>query len=142
MLEQARAKARKRGADIRFIMRDAENTMEPGGKLLIVDCNMGKKTWVGKPSAALGKLTGRAPRAHMTPQMQERPRSIRSRVYFADQMPAEAVVKLLTEVGFVNPVVDRQLADIHWAQARKMPPLRALERMVQDDFAICVTKPD
>src|SRR5690606_29504660 len=29
MLEQARAKAGKRGADIRFVMRDAENTMEP-----------------------------------------------------------------------------------------------------------------
>ncbi len=29
MLEQARAKAIKRGTDIRFIMRDAENTGEP-----------------------------------------------------------------------------------------------------------------
>ena len=29
MLEQARAKAKKRSADIRFIMRDAERTAEP-----------------------------------------------------------------------------------------------------------------
>ncbi|WDR06315.1 class I SAM-dependent methyltransferase [Devosia rhodophyticola] len=75
MLEQARNKAAQRQADIRFILRDAENTMEPrqsfdvitnrhlvwtlvdpkaafaewfallrpGGKLLIVDANMGKK---------------------------------------------------------------------------------------------------
>jgi ubiquinone/menaquinone biosynthesis C-methylase UbiE len=173
MLEQARAKAKKRGADIRFIMRDAENTMEPrdaydvitnrhlvwtlvdppaafaewfavlkpGGKLLIVDGNMGKKTWVAGLSAFLAKLTGKPAKAHMSPKMQERHKLIRSQVYFADQMPAEAVVKLLTDVGFVDPVVDRNLSDIHWAQARKMPFLRGLERMVQDRFAICVTKP-
>ena len=28
-----------------------------------------------------------------------------------------------------------------WALARKMPFLRGLERMVQDRFAICSTKP-
>ncbi|MGO8586830.1 hypothetical protein ACC846_38285, partial [Rhizobium ruizarguesonis] len=27
-------------------------------------------------------------------------------------------------------VIDRKIADIHWAQARKMPFLRGLERMV------------
>jgi hypothetical protein len=50
-------------------------------------------------------------------------------------------VDLLLEAGFADPVVDRNLMDIRWAQARKMPPLRAIDRMIQDRFAISVTKP-
>lgn len=172
MLEQARNKAKKRGADIRFIMRDAENTMEPrdhydvitnrhlvwtlvdpkaafaewfavlkpGGKALIVDGNMARKSWAGKLNAAVGKLTGK-PHSHMDPAMMARHQSIRSRVYFSKDMPASSVVGLLLEAGFVDPVVDRNLFDIRLAQALKMPPLRGLERMVQDRYAICVTKP-
>ena len=175
MLEQARAKAAKRGTDIRFIMRDAENTMEPrgsfdvstnrhlvwtlvdpraafaewfallrpGGKALIVDGNMGRKSWVAVLREALSKLTGKdgGPH-HMDPAMMKKHREIRSRVHFKDQMPPEAVVALLLEAGFRDPVVDRQMFDIHWAQARKMPPMRALERLASDRFAICVTKPE
>ena len=173
MLEQARAKAKKRNAEIRFIMRDAENTHEPrgaydviinrhlvwtlvdpkaafaewfallkpGGKLLIVDGNMGKKTWVGKLSETIARITGRPERRHMDPAQMERHKSIRSRVYFSGGMPASAVVDLLLEAGFADPVIDRNLMDIRWAQARKMPPLRAIDRMIQDRFAISVTKP-
>lgn len=57
-------------------------------------------------------------------------------------MPAAAVVDLLTKAGFDTIVVDRKLSYIHWAQARKMPFLRGLDRMVQDRFAICATKPE
>jgi ubiquinone/menaquinone biosynthesis C-methylase UbiE len=173
MLEQARAKAKKRHADIRFIMRDAENTMEPresfdaitnrhlvwtlvdpaaafaewfallkpGGKLLIVDGNMGKQTWVGKLRGWLAKVCGKPVRGHISPEMADRLKDIRSRVYFSGQMRAEDVVAMLLAVGFIEPVIDRNLGDIHWAQARKMSPLRGLERMIQDRFAICVTKP-
>lgn len=173
MLQQARNKAKRRGTDIRFIMRDAENTMEPrdhydvitnrhlvwtlvdpraafaewfavlkpGGKLLIVDGNMGRKSWAGKLNAAIGRLTGK-PHSHMDPAMMARHQSIRSRVYFSREMPASAVVELLVGAGFVDPVVDRNLFDIRLAQALKMTPLRGLERMVQDRYAICVTKPE
>ena len=174
MLEQARAKAGKRGADIRFVMRDAENTMEPresvdvitnrhlvwtlvdpraaftewfavlkpGGKLLIVDGNMGRKSWVSGLREGFARLSGRPAKAHMNPEMMQRHRDIRSRVYFNDSMPAEAVVALLTEVGFRRAVVDRNLFDIHWAQARKMGFVRALERLTSERYAICVTKPE
>ncbi|WP_037071277.1 class I SAM-dependent methyltransferase [Rhizobium sp. CF142] len=173
MLAQARAKAKKRGTDIRFVSGDAENTMEakdsydvitnrhlvwtlvdppsafrewfsvlkPGGKVLIVDGNMGKETWVKSLQKVWTKLTGKAPVSHMKPEMMARHQAIRSRVYFSKQMPAEAIVELLRQAGFDNIIVDRRLSDIHWAQARKMPFLRGLERMVQDRFAICATKP-
>ncbi|CDN56975.1 Putative methyl-transferase, S-Adenosyl-L-methionine (SAM)-MTase protein (plasmid) [Neorhizobium galegae bv. officinalis bv. officinalis str. HAMBI 1141] len=174
MLGQARAKAKKRGADIRFVSGDAENTMEPknsydvitnrhlvwtlvdppaafaewfsvlkpGGKVLILDGNMGKETWVKGLQKFWSRITGKPAASHMTPAMAARHQNIRSRVYFSDAMPAEAVVDLLTKAGFVNIVVDRKLSDIHWAQARKMPFLRGLERMVQERFAICAMKPE
>jgi len=174
MLAQARAKAKKRGTDIRFVSGDAENTMEPresydvitnrhlvwtlvdpaaafrewfsvlkpGGKVLIVDGNMGKETWVKHLRTFWTKVTGKRAAGHMNAEMMARHQSIRSRVHFSTEMPAEAVVDLLRQAGFENIVVDRKLADIHWAQARRMPFLRGLERIVQDRFAICATKPD
>lgn len=170
MLEQSRNKARARGADIRFIMRDAENTAEPrasydvitnrhlvwtlvdapaafaewfallkpGGRLLIVDGNMGKKSWVTRLRARLGISPDRA---RLSNGMSERLQNIRTQVYFSGEMPAEKVVAALLEAGFVDPVIDRDLGAIHWPQARKMPFWRALERLTQDRYAICVSKP-
>jgi ubiquinone/menaquinone biosynthesis C-methylase UbiE len=170
MLEQARAKAKQRGADIRFIMRDAEDTAEPragydvitnrhlvwtlvdapaafqewfellkpGGKLLIVDGNMGRKSWVTRLRGMFG---GKPGHSNLAPAMSERLQRIREQVHFSGEMPAEAVVAALLATGFVNPVIDRRLGAIHWPQARKMPFWRALERLTQDRFAICVTKP-
>lgn len=80
--------------------------------------------------------------ANLAPSMADRLQAIRSQVYFADQMPASAVVAELEKVGFVDPVIDRNLWRIHWAQARKMSFWRGLERLVQQRFAICVTKPN
>jgi len=171
MLEQARAKAKKRNADIRFIMRDAENTAEPrgsydvitnrhlvwtlvdapaafqewfellkpGGKLLIVDGNMGAKSWVTRLRMLFG---GKPGHARLAPAMSDRLQRIRQQVHFSGEMPADAVVAALLDVGFVNPVIDRRLGAIHWPQARKMTFWRGLERLTQDRFAICVTKPE
>lgn len=170
MLAQARAKAKKRKAEIRFIMRDAENTAEPresydvitnrhlvwtlvdapaafrewfellkpGGKLLIVDGNMGRKSWVTHLRLALG---GKPGHRNLAPGMSERLQRIREQVHFSSEMPAEAVVAALLATGFIEPVIDRRLGAIHWPQARKMSFWRALERLTQDRFAICVTKP-
>ena len=168
MLEQARAKARKRNADIRFIMRDAENTMEPresfdvitnrhlvwtlvdapaafrewyellkpGGKVLIVDGNMSKK-------GIASRLRGNSGvgRHRLSPGLSERLKAIREKVYFAGDMPASSVVAELEKVGFVDPVIDRNLWRIHWPQARKMDFWRGLDRLTQERFAICVHKP-
>lgn len=174
MLARAREKSRLRKTDIRFLVGDAESTMEPrgsydaivnrhlvwtlvdpeaaavewfallrpGGKLLVIDGNLGRKTWVAGLRSALTRLTGLSfDRPQMGPELLARHESIRSRVHFSDQMPAEAVVALLERAGFVDIVVDRRLSDIHFAQARKMPFLRALERMAQERYAICATRP-
>ena len=174
MLEQARAKATKRGTDIRFIMRDAENTGEPdgayraittrhlvwtlvdvpasfaewhrllapGGKLLLVEGNFGKASWVSRLHTTIDRALGRSDdKGHLKPDWMDRHKRIRSQIYFRDGMPAEAVVALLEAAGFVDIVVDRGFFDIRWAQARKMSFWRAAERLASDRFAISATKP-
>ena len=170
MLEQARAKSRQRGTSIRFILRDAENTHEPrnsydvitnrhlvwtlvdapaafrewfdllkpGGKLLIVDGNMGRRSWVTQLRLRFG---GKSGHSNLSTGMSERLQRIREQVHFSGEMPAEAVVAELLRAGFIDPKIDRRLGAIHWPQARRMPFWRALERLTQDRFAICVTKP-
>lgn len=175
MLAQARAKAAKRGTDIRFITRDAENTgepdnsydaitnrhlvwtlvdvpaafaewhrvLKPGGRLLIVDGNMGKPSWVARLHGTVNKALGlpQPTRGHnMDPALAERHRRIREQVYFNNGMPPAAVVDLLQKAGFVDIVVDRNLWDIHLAQASKMPFWRAAERLASERFAIRATK--
>ena len=176
MLERARAKAAMRAANIRFIMRDAENTMEPrgaydaittrhlvwtlvdppaafaewfallkpGGKLLIVDTNPAWKGLGTQIRNTWENLSGQplSSRGHHGPALAERHQRIRERVYFARAMPAEAVVTLLSEAGFTQPVVDRHMFAIHWAQARKMDLLRALDRLTHDRYVICAKKPE
>jgi ubiquinone/menaquinone biosynthesis C-methylase UbiE len=174
MLGQARAKAAKRGTDIRFIMRDAERTgepdasydaitnrhlvwtlvdvpaafaewhrlLKPGGRLLIVDGNMGRRSWVSRLHARFDALLGLPPaKSHLDPAWAERHKRIREQVWFSNGMPAEAVVALLEQAGFTGITVDRNLWDIHLAQASKMPFWRAAERLTSERFAICATKP-
>src|SRR5690606_38939827 len=114
--------------------------LRPGGRLLIVDANMGRKSWVSVLRERLERMRGREPApGHLSPALAERHRRIREQVYFRDGMPAEAVVGLLERAGFSDIVVDRNLWDIHFAQARKLPFWRAAERLASDRFAISAT---
>lgn len=115
--------------------------LKPGGKVLILDGNMGKDNWAKGLQRLWSKISGKPAPSHMDAGMMARHQAIRSQVYFSGEMPAAAVVDLLKATGFEKIVIDRRLADIHLAQARKMTFLRGLERMAQDRFAICATKP-
>lgn len=168
MLEQARAKAKKRNSNIRFVMRDAENTMEPRESFdvitnrhlvwTLVDVPAAFREWFEllKPGGRLlivdGNMSkkGLASRLRgsfgsgqhrLAPGMSERLKRIREQVYFAGDMPASSVVSELEKAGFVDPVIDRNLWRIHWPQARKMDLWRGLDRLTQERFAICVRKP-
>lgn len=128
--------------DVPAAFAEWHRLLKPGGRLLIVDGNFGRKSWVSRLHGALDSMLGRRPaRGHMTPAMAERHRRIREQVYFSEAMPAAAVVALLEAAGFTDIVVDRNLWDIHWAQARKAPFWRAAERLASDRFAICARKP-
>jgi ubiquinone/menaquinone biosynthesis C-methylase UbiE len=173
MLEQARAKARKRGADIRFVMRDAERTgedresydvivtrhlvwtlvdvpaafaewfslLKPGGRLLVVDGNFGSKSRISRLAEAVAARLGHNPAPRMDAAMRAQHDSIRSRVWFSQAMDPADVARLMTAAGFAPPLVDRNLWAIHWAQARKMALLPAINRLTSDRFAILARKP-
>src|SRR5690606_27770292 len=115
--------------------------LRPGGKVLIVDGNMGRKSWVSRLHEGVDRLLGRKEtKGHMNPAWAERLKRIREEVYFSNGMPAEAVVDLLETAGFTVIVVDRKLWVIHLAQARNMSFWRAAERLASERFAICATK--
>lgn len=128
--------------DVPAAFAEWHRLLRPGGRLLIVDGNMGRRSWVSRLHGAIDRVLGRPDgKSHMSPAMAERHRRIREQVYFHAGMPAEAVVALLEQAGFADIVVDRNLWDIHWAQARKQPFWRAAERLTSDRFAIIATKP-
>ncbi|WP_137151490.1 class I SAM-dependent methyltransferase [Devosia sp. FKR38] len=128
--------------DVPAAFAEWHRLLQPGGRLLIVDGNMGKPNWVAQLHGQVDSLLGRPPaKGHMDPAMQARHKRIREQVYFRDGMPAEAVVALLEAAGFVEIEVDRRLWDIHWAQARKSSFWRGAERLASDRFAICARKP-
>lgn len=116
--------------------------LKPGGKLLIVDGNMGRRNWVKPLHERFLRLTRRAaPAPQINPAWSERLQRIRREVWFSDQMHARDVVALLERAGFTDCRVDRGMRSIHWAQARKMDFWRGFERLASDRYAICATKP-
>lgn len=128
--------------DVPAAFAEWHRLLKPGGRLLIVDGNFGRRSWVSRLHGALDRMLGRPPASgHMSPAMAERHRRIREQVYFSEAMPAAAVVARLEAAGFTDIVVDRNLWDIHWAQARQAPFWRAAERLASDRFAICARKP-
>ncbi|RWB36424.1 MAG: class I SAM-dependent methyltransferase [Mesorhizobium sp.] len=168
MLAKARAKAQKRGADIRFIVRDAERTLEDRASydvivtrhlvwtlvdpktafaewcsLLVIDGDFVSRNWAMGLRELWEKLTAGKSRVLGSggPPMARRHQSILARVYFSGGARAEEIVRLLAEAGLEQPVVDWKLGAIHRAQARQMSWPKALERVTQHRFAICATKP-
>ncbi|MGO7389002.1 class I SAM-dependent methyltransferase, partial [Rhizobium ruizarguesonis] len=54
------------------------SVLKPGGKVLILDGNMGKETWVKGLQKLWTKVTGKPPASHMSPEMMARHQKIRS----------------------------------------------------------------
>jgi ubiquinone/menaquinone biosynthesis C-methylase UbiE len=178
MLERARAKAKARGRSIRFLMGDAENTMEPdsvydviinrhlvwtlvdplaafkewhrvlkpGGKLLVIDGDFVKTTFVAKITGRLAALLARLRGQNTRPQngpgaaLAETHRSILSRVYFSEGARAEAVADLLKAAGFSSVIIDTDMGAIHRTQRKNFNFLKGLERAAQHRYAICAGK--
>lgn len=173
MLAQARAKAAKRGSAIRFVMGDAERTLEkpesydvlvtrhlvwtlvdpkaafrewhsllkPGGRLLVVDGDFVSDTLVKRMIRFVEKMApGLVGASHAPNAMRETHERILSRVYFSKGARAQDVVALLSEAGFSQTIIDRDLRAIHRAQSKNLPLLKGLERATQHRYAVLAVK--
>ncbi|RCS21882.1 class I SAM-dependent methyltransferase [Phyllobacterium salinisoli] len=119
--------------------------LKPGGSVLIVDGDFVNVTFFEKLIQKLASLSQRLGFAHPQPgqfsqQMAEVHRSILSRVHFSGGARAEAVADLLRKAGFQNVTIDKDMRQIHRAQARHMGLWKGMARIVQHRYAIKATK--
>lgn len=170
MLERARAKAVARSSTTRFLLGDAERTLEPSGRYdvviarhlvwTLVDPAATFAEWrrVLRPGgrllvvdgdfvtptwiARLRQLLGGLSRREEQgdASLASTHRAILARVHFSGGARAEAVAQMLEESGFSVDRIDTDLRAIHRAQGAAMAWEKRLERGAQHRYAICATR--
>ncbi len=110
--------------------------LKPGGSLLVIDGDFGKRTllqrllrWLSRPSS---------PQAD--PALMALHESIRKQVYFTNGARATQIVDMLKTAGFADISVQTNLSEIKNAQAGHMGFIKGLERIVSYRYIIHATK--
>lgn len=169
MLDRARLKAAKAGADVTFLQADAERTMLPTGSQSVIVTRHLVWTLVD-PAAAFAewfrvlapggqilivdgdfvsrnwvhRLLSRALGLARRPgrgALQDRHADILSRVYFSAGARAGEVARLLQEAGFTDLRIDTAFGPIHRAQAAGFGWQKSLMRRCEHRYAISATRP-
>jgi len=116
--------------------------LKPGGRLLILDVDMVRRSLRARALAAAAKLAARFAPPRVQPGVDRAVHDrIVSQVYFRDGARAEAIADLLARAGFAEIGIDRDLAAIRRGQARVLPLAQRLDRASQDRYAIHARKP-
>ena len=169
MLERARSKARKAGAQVSFLQADAERTMlHSDSQQVIVTRHL---VWtLVDPAAAFaewlrvlapggqillvdGDFVRRGPlgrflqwligpaHAALADGMAARHAEILARVHFSDGARAGEVAAMLAAAGFTDIRIDTRFNAIHRAQARQVGWRKSLLRRSEHRYAISARKP-
>ena len=110
--------------------------LKPGGSLLVIDGDFGKKNLLQRLLRWLSRPTGpQADSALMT--LHE---NIRKRVYFNNGARAAQIVDMLKIAGFSDISVQTNLSEIKKAQAGHMGFIKGLERVVSYRYIIHAQK--
>jgi ubiquinone/menaquinone biosynthesis C-methylase UbiE len=116
--------------------------LKPGGRILIVDVDMVRRTLSARAFGAAARLLARfaPPRAQPGVDRAQHDRIV-AQVYFRNGAQAEEIAELLALTGFVDVGIDRNLGAIRRGQGRVMPLHQRLDRASQDRYAVHARKP-
>lgn len=118
--------------------------LKPGGKVLIIDGDFVRLTWIDKIGRFLETIGNRInPMAvdGALSELTEIHKTILKQIYFKNGARSEDVVSLLDQAGFQNITVQTDLSEIHKAQGKNLPLMRSLKRRTQHRYAISASKP-
>lgn len=117
--------------------------LKPGGRLLIIDGDFVRKSWLEKMLPYLERLFGTARDGHslLTPEQWKAHESIVERVHFSDGVRVENVAKLFSGAGFATLRLDTDLSEIRRAKLTSRISRRRLVSTLQHRFAVSGEKP-
>jgi SAM-dependent methyltransferase len=121
---------------------DWMRVLKPGGRLVVIDVDMVRRTLRARALAAMARLLARLSPPPAAPGVDRATHDrIVAQVHFRDGARAEAVADLLGDAGFVEIRIDRDFGAIRRGQGRVMKLPQRLDRLSQDRYVVCATKP-
>jgi len=117
--------------------------LKPGGRLLIIDGDFVRKTWLERLVPLLDRMFGKEKDGHslLTPEQWQAHRWIVERVYFSEGVRAGEVHLLMDGAGFEEVKADTNLSGIRKARGISPFSRRRLVSALQHRFAVSGGKP-
>jgi ubiquinone/menaquinone biosynthesis C-methylase UbiE len=117
--------------------------LKPGGRLLIIDGDFVRKSWLERLMPVLDRVFGKPQDGHslLTPEQWQAHERIAERVYFSEGVRAEDVRRLMNGAGFEGVEADTDLSGIRKASGISPFSRSCLVSALQHRFAMSGRKP-